>query len=233
MVVYWTKPGNEEDILMRKYFWIFLTMFIFLVTLVIFFICQHRFNSNFNQIRERLMLIASNAAISIDAREVQKIPLDQSSEGTPEYMIVYEKLLKIKEANPLIVKYAYIMTTTDQPYVLQYVADANPTPDIITARCPTSLPGDKYDASSLPELLNAYNGPSADKKITTDVWGSFISGYAPIRDIEGKAVAILGVDSDAAKIQIMQKDIKTAGIGVLLMGLLFFISFLTLIKFEI
>jgi hypothetical protein len=215
---------------MRKYFWIFFTMLLLLVTLVIFFICQQCLNHNFNQTRERLMLIASNAAISIDALEVKKIPLDQSSEGTPEYMVVYEKLLKIKEANPLIVKYVYIMTTTDQPYVLQYVVDANPTPDIITARCPTSFPGDKYDASQLPELLNAYSRPSADKKITTDVWGSFISGYAPIRDTEGNAVAILGVDSDAAKIQIMQKDTKVAGMGVLLMGLLFFLSFLTLIK---
>lgn len=218
---------------MRKYFWIFLATALFLMALAIFFICQQRLNHNFNQTRERLMLIASNAALSIDAREVEKIFLDQSSEGTPEYMVVYEKLLKIKEANPLIVKYVYIMTTTDQPYVLQYVVDANPTPDIITARCPTSLPGDKYDASQLPELLNAYNRPSADKKITTDVWGSFISGYAPIRDTEGKAVAILGVDSDAARIKIMQKNIKTAEMGVWLMGLLFFISFLTLIKFEI
>ncbi|MFA5092910.1 MAG: hypothetical protein WC543_03080 [Candidatus Omnitrophota bacterium] len=218
---------------MRRFIWILLTVFFILVALIIFLFSQYRFNSALNQTRQRLMLIATNAAISIDADQLQKIPLLQSSEGTPEYMVVYNKLVKIKEANPSFVKYAYIMTTTDQPYILQYIADADPTPQIITARCPTSLPGDKYDASLSPELLRAYDGPTAEKKITTDVWGTFISGYAPIRDLNGKSVAILGVDSDATALQAMQKDLKVTGTVVLIAGVVFLLSFLTLIKFEI
>ncbi len=210
---------------MKRFIWIILFTLLFLAALSNFLIYQYRLNDAFNQTRQRLMLIASNSALSISAEEVLKVPLERKSESTPEYLDVYYKLEKIKEANSPLVKYVYIMTTTDQPGILQYVVDADPVPQIITAKCPTSLPGDKYDARQFPEMLNAYSGPSADKKITVDVWGTFISGYAPIRDADGKTIAILGVDSDAASMQLMQKRAKAPGVAVLFTGLLFFLLF--------
>jgi len=214
---------------MRRFLGIFLFALLFLAALSNALIYGYRLRNNFNATRERLMLIASNAALSIDAEDILKIPLEQRSEGTPAYMVIYNKLVKIKEANPRV-KYVYIMTTTNQPGILQYVVDADPVPEIITARCPTALPGDKYDARAIPEMMSAYNGPSADEKINTDAWGVFISGYAPIRDSEGKSVAILGVDSDAVSMQVMQKGAKVRGKIALFAGILFLISFITLIK---
>ena len=67
------------------------------------------------------------------------------------------------------------MTATDQPGILQYVVDADPLPQIITARCQTALPGDKYDARRFPEMMEAYFGASADQKVTFDNWGAFTS----------------------------------------------------------
>jgi hypothetical protein len=217
---------------MRRFLWVFLSMSFFLAALVNFLLCQHRLNDNFNQARQRLMLIASNSVISIDAQEVLKVPLERRSEGTPEYMVVYNKLVKIKETNFPIVRYVYIMTTTDQPGILQYVVDADPTPEIITARCPTSLPGDKYDVRQLPELLSAYDGPSADKKITADVWGLFISGYAPIHDASGKSIAILGVDMDASRIYALQKNVRVSGLLALAAFFIFLISLFGILIFR-
>ncbi|MDD5108229.1 MAG: hypothetical protein PHC29_01785 [Candidatus Omnitrophica bacterium] len=217
---------------MKKFLWIFISTLMFLVAALNFFIYQYRLNDTFNRTRQRLISIASNVVLSIDAQEVLKIPLEQRSEGTPEYLAIYYKLEEIKNKNLPFVKYIYIMTTTVKPGILQYVVDADPVPQIITARCPTSLPGDKYDARQLPEMLEAYNAPTADRKITTDAWGTFISGYAPIRDTTGVTIAILGVDSDGTSIQIMQKSTKTRGIIVLFTGLLFIISFTTLIKYH-
>jgi len=148
------------------------------------------------------------------------VPLQQRSEGNPQYLVIYEKLLKIKEANP-VVKYAYIMTTTTQAGILQSVVDADPLPEIITARCTTSLPGDKYDARQVPEMLEAFNGPTADKEIIVDQWGTFVSGYAPIRDRDGKSVAILGVDSDARELGALKERTKTSGYFALAIGILF------------
>lgn len=215
---------------MKKSLWIIISALLFLGALINFLLYQYRLNDTFNRTRQRLISIASDAAISISAQEVFNVPLEQRSEGAPEYMAIYYKLEKIKKENLPFVKYVYIMTTTVKPGILQYVVDADPVPQIITARCPTSLPGDKYDARAFPEMLEAYNAPTADRKITTDAWGTFISGYAPIRDTDGKAIAILGVDTDAALIGLMQKSAKLRGKAVLFTGLLFIISFATLIR---
>ncbi len=204
---------------MKRFLWVFLSGLLFLITLSGFIFCQYRLQYTFNQTRKRLMLIASNAALSISADEVFNVPLEQRSEGTPEYLTVYEKLLKVKETNPSI-KYVYIMTATNQPGILQYVVDADPVPQIITAKCPTSLPGDKYDARKFPEMMDAYSRPNADKKITSDEWGMFISGYAPICDASGKSIAILGIDTDAASIQVMQNKARVAAQAALFTGLL-------------
>jgi len=218
---------------MKRFLWIFICALLFLMVLSNYVFYGFYLRNTFNKARERLMLIASNAALSISADEVFNVPLVQRSEGTPEYQVLYQKLVKIKEANPSIVKYVYIMTATNQPGIMQYVIDADPVPEIITARCPTSLPGDKYDARQIPELLNAYNGPDADKEITTDVWGTFISGYAPIRDIDGKPVAIIGVDSDATSIKNMQKRVRLLGGAAIFTGFLFILSFTTLLVTRI
>jgi len=44
----------------------------------------------------------------------------------------------------------------------------------------------------------AFDHPTADTEPATDKWGTWLSGYAPIRDKRGRAVAILGVDMTLA-----------------------------------
>jgi len=213
---------------MKRFTVIFITALLFLLAVGNFALSEYRLQASFEQARERLMLIAANAALCIDVEALQKVPLVQTGEGSPEYQAIAQKLTAIKKINPIL-KYVYIMTATDQPGILQYVVDADPLPQIITARCPTALPGDKYDARELPEMINAYQQPTADKRITTDVWGTFISGYAPIQDVFGKTVAILGVDTDASWVYAMQKKIRLAGILALGAGFLFLLSFIILI----
>ncbi|HXH60486.1 MAG TPA: diguanylate cyclase, partial [Fimbriimonadaceae bacterium] len=52
-----------------------------------------------------------------------------------------------------------------------------------------------------PAMVQAYKTglATADKEPTTDEWGTFISGYAPIRDETGNVIAISGVDLEASK----------------------------------
>lgn len=56
-----------------------------------------------------------------------------------------------------------------------------------------------YDKPS-PELLAALQSgrPGADHQPYTDAWGTFISGYSPIIDSQGRFVGVAGVDLDAA-----------------------------------
>lgn len=214
---------------MKRFLWVILFLTVFLGFSGNYLFNEYRLRNAFDRTRDRLMLIASNAALSINAADLLKVPLEQKAEGTPEYEAIYQKLVKIKEANPSV-KYAYTMVATEQPGFLRYVVDADPAPEIITAGCPTALPGDKYDARENPEMMNAYYGPTADKNIVADAWGVFVSGYAPIRDVTGKPVAILGVDSDAVQMKAAEKDSRERLNKALIAGIFFLLSFLTLIR---
>ena len=218
--------------MMRRFIWIILSGILFIVMLGNFIFSQYRLRSAVNQAREHLMLIASNGVLLVDVEALLSVPLIQSAEGGPEYRQISRQLEKIKESNSAI-KYVYIMTPSEEAGFMQFVVDADPVPEIITAHCPTSLPGDKYDVRNLPGIIAAFDGPSADKDINTDAWGVFISGYAPIRDNEGKSVAILGIDFDGSFIQKMEKKAKRSGLAALLTGILFIISFLSLKSWRI
>ena len=216
---------------MKRFLWVFLTVLLFWVGLGNYIFCTYRLRDAFSQIREQLMSITSNAALSIDAQELLEVPLQQIGDSSLAYRAIFDKLETVKQTNSSL-KYVYIMTTTDQLGILQYVVDADPAPQVITARSPSAFPGDKYDARKLPEMLEAYSGPAADKKITSDEWGSFISGYAPIRDSDGKSIAILGVDIDAAKIYMLQKNVRLSGLLALAAFFIFLISLFGILIFR-
>ena len=213
---------------MKRFLAIFILAIIFLLAVGNFVFSHYRLLNTFEETRQRLMLIASNATLAIDVEALQKIPLVQRGEGSPEYQAIARKLELVKKINPML-KYVYIMTATDQPGILQYVVDADPLPQIVTARCVTALPGDKYDARDLPEMINAYEKPTADRKITLDVWGKSLSGYAPIQDVFGKAVGILGVDTDVAWLEPLQKNVRLASFIALGAGLIFLLFLVVLI----
>ena len=216
---------------MKRFLWVLLTMLLFWAALGNFIFSEYHLQDTFSQIRERLMSIASNAALCIDAQELLQVPLQQTGDSFPAYQAISDKLETIKQTNPFL-KYVYILMTTDQLGILQYVVDADPAPQVITSRSPSALPGDKYDARGLPEMLVAYSGPAADKKITSDEWGKFISGYAPIRDTSGKSIAILGVDIDAAGIYTLQKNVRVSGLLTLAAFFIFLLSLFGILIFK-
>lgn len=116
-------------------------------------------------------------------------------------------MIKIKEANSHIC-YIYTIVRTKKPTILQFIVDPS-VPTINEQRKGiTSYPGDRYYANQMPEMLNAFNGSTADKELTKDRWGVFLSGYAPVRDKSGKAVAILGVDMKADDVYNEQIEVK-------------------------
>ncbi len=197
---------------------------LFFVVLCIFLVNQYLLTSKLRDARQKLMMIASNAAMSIDADTLLKIPLQMDADKTQEYKVVFDRLQRIKEANPSV-KYIYILSATDEAGILQYVVDADPLPEIVTAKSPTSFSGDKFDARNDTEMLQAYNGPNADKKIVTDAWGVTLSGYAPIRNNMGKAIAILCVDVDASQEYSRKNQQQVLAIFVLLAAILSITAF--------
>lgn len=198
----------------------FILSLLFVALLGNFILLKYSLKSQFNQLRDKLKVIAQTAVLSVDGDELNDVPLNPEGINTPSFRNIASQLLKIKQANPVI-RYIYIMAKTDKPGVYQFVVD----PDALMAKVArprvTSFPGDKYDAQRFPEMLKAFDGPSADTKLAVDEWGKLLSGYAPIFDKNNLPVAILGIDIDAADVYLAEKGLLYRGIFVLLMGVVF------------
>jgi putative nucleotidyltransferase with HDIG domain len=182
-----------------------------------FLIYRFSLAAQFNQLREKLMTIAQTASLLVDADTLRSIKLDHTGMDMPQYQTVLEKLKKIKEVNPLI-KYIYTMAATDIPGRWQFIVDPDATSGTDFKKGLSSTPGDYYDASRFPEMMKGFNGPAADKQLEVDEWGVTLSGYAPIRDAHGRAVAVLGVDIRAEDVYRTQQTVHRRALVVLVIG---------------
>jgi signal transduction histidine kinase len=144
---------------------------------------------------------------------------------------VTKKLYEIRSALP-DVEYVYLMRRSDDPHKMTFISDADLfiSPNgvdenhngVIESNEEPSLPGTPYDIADAPALINAFYGPTTDDDFTTDQWGTFISGYAPVRDNTGRVVAILGIDMNDANFLRVSHSMFTPSLLflVLLLGLM-------------
>ncbi|MGE5309193.1 MAG: HD domain-containing phosphohydrolase, partial [Deltaproteobacteria bacterium] len=176
-------------------------------------------NAQFDQLREQLLSMAKTAALSVDAYQLERIPLAPEGVNTPEFRSIAQGLLRIKSVNPRI-KYIYTMVRGDRPGLLRFVVD----PVALTAeerrKKLSSSPGTRYNAARFPEMLGAFNYAQADRRLSVDEWGVTLSGYAPIRDVQGRPMAIIGVDMDAKDVYALQRKVWQRAVAVLAISVL-------------
>ena len=187
------------------------------------FIFRYHLNDHFEQLRNSLKVVAATAAVAVDAETLQKIPLAWEGVTSPAYCQEAHKLLRILELNEPL-QYIYILAKTKTDGRLRFLIDIESAGArerrAFRKRTP-ARPGDFYDASRFPEMMQGFNGPSVDPKLQTDAWGATLSGYAPILDSHGKTVAIVGVDMMADKIEEMRRKIRQSILWVFLGGVCF------------
>ncbi|MCM8779673.1 MAG: HD domain-containing protein [Candidatus Omnitrophica bacterium] len=157
-------------------------------------------------LRSQLMSIAKTGTLLIDGDELASIPLQSSSISLPAYKKIQKQLLSIRDLNKDI-RYVYTMVPSPSENRTIFVVDADPEMENVQDRL-RSWPGDEFNAEKYPEMLKAIDGATADKNFVVDEWGAFLSGYAPIKNKTGKAVAIIGVDMDVRQVTRMLNRIK-------------------------
>lgn len=150
-------------------------------------------NAQLQEMRGNLKVIAQTAAVGVDAAKLQVIPLNASGRNTSAFRDIAGFLGQVRDNNSRV-RYIYILTKSLREGEWQFVVDVEQKS---VAGKAAALPGQKYSASRFPEMLKAWNESSADKDIETDEWGPTLSGYAPIRDLGGRTVGVLGVDVSA------------------------------------
>jgi hypothetical protein len=145
--------------------------------------------------------------------EAVRTPADRDKPACQDLV----RLLKaVKDRNDRI-DYVYIARKAEQPGYVSFVAmdsfsDPNGTLNV----------GDVYEETpKYPEMLAAFSGPTSDREINVlDQWNVALSGYAPILDRKGNAIAIVGIDvkSDELALTFRQMDrtfLALVGLSVL------------------
>ena len=196
-------------------------IFAMCLVLLLSFLLVYKFtlDSQLDNIRKRLMVLAQTAVLTIDPELLQNVPLHRQGVESAPYQVIKEKLEKIKKISPQI-KYIYTMTKTETEGVWQFIVDPDPVGRDKKGKVLTSFPGDRYDVFRFPEMLRAFEGPSADQRLHRDEWGVTLSGYAPVLDKEGKAVAMLGVDILAEDVYAIQREAERRVIFVFAFGVI-------------
>lgn len=156
------------------------------------------------ELRSHLKGIAATAAMQIDPR-LHELVRTRGDEASRPYIHLKQVLQNVRAANPGL-RYVYTMRKTGRPDVWQFVVDAEEDPQNI------SHVGDEYDVSELSDMRKAYTMPSADHELSTDKWGTWLSGYAPIRNLAGHTVGIVGMDMSAAHLRHEEAKLREAGL---------------------
>ena len=193
---------------------------VFAIGLSNFFVYRFNLAAHFEQLRNSLTIIAQTATLAVDAETLQKIPLTRDGVQSPAYREVAAKLGRVLGMNAPL-RYVYILSKTGTPGKLQFLIDLESPSRPVSRQRGAARPGDPYDASRFPELLEGFSGPSADHKFQTDPWGVTLSGYAPVIRQDGEVIAVLGVDMMADDDVSMQREIKRRMILVFFSGILF------------
>lgn len=130
------------------------------------------------------------------------IDLDPVKEEKDQALPVYQQgvalLREFVKANPDIA-FIYVMRREEAGPVFVLDSDTDePAP-----------PGERYE-HEIPSLMEGFLRPSVDRQITTDRWGSFLSGYSPLD--AGEKTYLVGIDMYANEVESKLSQIRLAGV---------------------
>ncbi|MGI6656701.1 MAG: diguanylate cyclase [Desulfobulbus sp.] len=153
-------------------------------------------------LQERLQSSAALISRTIDAEDLREVRTE-ADVSRPEYIATLQNLRSLRRMNPDIA-YMYVMRHEGEKVV--FVVDSDETAE-------QAQPGDEYE-QRLPSLIRGFSTMTVDDKLTTDRWGSFLSGYAPIKNGEG--MYLVGIDMRADHVSAKQRALRISGLLSLL-----------------
>lgn len=170
--------------------------------------------------REELATVASVMASQVDAEKLME--LQPGDENKPAFTAIIDQMRQMRSGNPDL-KNAYIMT--EEKGKVTFIVD-----DIYGLEEDAAKIGQDYPDAQVAAIQRAKTTPTASSEFYTDSWGTFLSGYAPVRDRYGRTVAVLGIDMDSSK-AIAKQDFIGSTIYVI-MGLGALIAAIIMIYFS-
>ncbi|OQA19875.1 MAG: Phytochrome-like protein cph2 [bacterium ADurb.Bin363] len=171
--------------------------------ITIFTLYQIGINTQLETLRKDVIHMAITVSLMINPELHKKV--------NPDDLVVTEllnnlnrELYDITQVNTDVI-YIYTLIQTDDPEKCKFVLASDDY-----GRKELDPNDTVYDVSNIPVLRNrtAFMEPTATKDTYEDKWGEFITGYAPLKDKNGKVIATVGVDMGKKKIAEFQQNIK-------------------------
>ena len=163
-------------------------------------------------LQSRLQNSAALLSQTIDARDLAGIQSAADMEA-PAYLDALQKMRRVRRTNPDIA-YLYLMRRAPDGRV-QFVVDSDETDA-------QAVPGQPYD-EVVPEMLEGFHLAVVDKQLHEDQWGVFLSGYAPLRNGEGRY--LVGIDMRADEVRAKLRELRLTGLASLLASVLLALVF--------
>jgi len=142
------------------------------------------------QMQDELVDMSQVFASRVDGDMVMS--LQPGDEHTANFTQIRDLILGMRE-NSSFLAYSYILTVSDGK--AYFVVD-----DTNGIEADAANIGDYYDTPDTALIIAAMDSPTTSSSIYSDDWGSFLSGYAPIYDSNGNAVAVMAIDIDASTV---------------------------------
>lgn len=227
--------SNFRSILLKSSTFYLLAIYALISVMISLYLYARAQETSLQRIRETVVSIASVGALQIQSSELAELQTKNDS-IKPVYEKIIMQLREIRQQNPNVI-YAYIIRPTINPLEFIFIADADADPNNTEATADTNRDGYINDADQIGTLGLSYNvsgkdvlesgeyqRPIANRKPYSDQWGSFITGYAPIKDLQGNIQGILAVDMWASKIQ----EFTAEAFSPIIFSIIVFGSFLLL-----
>ena len=173
------------------------------------------------EFRSNLMAVATMAAATINMAEHERLQRPQDQSG-PDYRRVQEQLEQLRHAcrysrisdlYTMRLRHGQPIFVVDSYAPGECVIDFSDGPDVE----PPKL-GEVYDDPT-PCMLEALRTGQllAETEPDRDRWGTWLSAYAPLLDVHGRYVGIVGVDASAQTLAALQLRFRRqTGLFVLL-----------------
>ena len=192
-----------------------ITFFLSTLLIAVFFFAALYTRAESVQIEELRQYLKHTAALGanfLSGDDILKVPLQPGCEKSQIRQALVKDLKKITEIDDRI-EDAYVLIPGPKDNIFHFVANADQ--ETSATAC-----GEPYDVSPYPAIEKALKAPEADQKITTDKWGRWLSGYAPIHDYLGNTIGVLGIDVAAKTVEELQHAYLERFIIVMMLALL-------------
>jgi HD-GYP domain-containing protein (c-di-GMP phosphodiesterase class II) len=194
---------------------IFIAALVTVLLVTNYFVYRKAIIEQKEELRGKILSLVKLASMMVDGDLHSQIKLERESQNTASYQEIKKILTDIRNIDSVIDN-VYTMVKTNEKDIWAFVVDSGDRQNRSIAYC-----GEYYNISRFPEMGSAFNAPNVDKNLTRDKWGIWLSGYAPIYNRQGQAVAIVGLDVSAQSIHNLQMVLIRRFLWVLLFGIIF------------